>query len=91
MSSHLNRPEYSLLLQFDSSVLVMNANNSYSAGCIAHCEECVNGFDCSKCEPGTSKVVQGPLTTCVTSCPLGYTNHGNAKTGNVCLLNRLVK
>lgn len=57
--------------------------------CIAHCEECVNGFDCTKCEPGTSKIVQGLHTTCVKSCPFGYTNHGNVKTGNVCLLKRV--
>lgn len=87
---HVNRPEHSFLLhdQFDSCVLVMNGTNCYFAGCIANCEECVNGFDCNKCVSGTSKIVQGSHTTCVNSCPFGYTNHENAKTGNACLLNR---
>ncbi len=66
-------------------------NNFFSAGCLANCEECVNGYDCSKCQPGTSKVVQGLHTSCVTSCPFGYTTHGNAKTGRVCVRKRLVE
>lgn len=57
--------------------------------CVTDCEHCINGYDCIKCNPETSKITQGQRTLCVRSCPFGYTSQGDAKTGKTCLVNRI--
>lgn len=68
---------------------ILGEKQKFCLRCLARCEECMNGFDCGKCDPGTFKLVQGLHTSCVTSCPFGYASHGNVKTGRVCTFKRI--
>ena len=56
-------------------------------GCSENCEKCSNGYDCLKCNSETSSLkAPGLRTTCVKSCPLGYTKQGDRAKGKSCQL-----
>ena len=63
----------------------------YNAGCPQNCESCSNNHDCIKCQPGTSRMVEGSRVACLQNCPSGYSSQGDDKTGHVCLPHRLRK
>ena len=65
----------------------------FKTGCSENCEKCSNGYDCLKCNSETSSLkAPGLRTTCVKSCPLGYTKQGDRAKGKSCqLIKRSVK
>lgn len=60
---------------------------NYCLRCSENCEKCSNGYDCLKCNSETSSLkAPGLRTTCVKSCPLGYTKQGDRAKGKSCQL-----
>ncbi|XP_068710564.1 proprotein convertase subtilisin/kexin type 5-like isoform X1 [Montipora foliosa] len=53
--------------------------------CIDNCEQCINGYDCTKCNPQTSRLEQGVQISCSRNCPSGYRIQEVANQGKVCL------
>lgn len=66
---------------------ILGKKQKFCLKCLNDCEQCINGYDCIKCSPETSRLVHDTRTSCTRKCPSGYTSQEVVKLGKVCQLN----